>query len=76
MADWILRKWTSDDAADVVHYANNPKIAVNLRNVFPYPYRLEDAQCYANACAQDTEERQICCAIVVNGCAPYLRGSF
>jgi len=74
--NWILRKWTPEDAADVAHYANNAKIAANLRNVFPHPYTLEDAQGYVNSCAADTEERQICRAIVVEGRAAGSVGIF
>lgn len=76
MTDWTLRKWSPADAADVAHYANNPKIAANLRNVFPYPYTLKDAEGYVNACAADMEERQICRAIVVNGRAAGSVGIF
>jgi RimJ/RimL family protein N-acetyltransferase len=37
-----LRRWRSDDLHPLVAIANNPRIAGNLRNLFPYPYRLED----------------------------------
>lgn len=76
MAEWMLRKWMPEDAADVAHFANNPKIAANLRNVFPYPYTLKDAEGYVNACAFDSEERQICRAILVNGRAAGSVGIF
>ncbi|WP_167958256.1 GNAT family N-acetyltransferase [Anaerosporobacter faecicola] len=62
-----LRKWKVEDAEDVAFFANNKKIADNLRNVFPYPYTLEDALGYVTSCAENTEERQICRAIVVDG---------
>ena len=38
-----LRHFRMDDAADMALYANNPKIAVNLRDGFPYPYSPEHA---------------------------------
>lgn len=76
MTEWMLRKWMPGDAADVAHYANNPKIAANLRNVFPYPYTLKDAEGYVNACAFDPEERQICRAIMVNSHAAGSVGIF
>ena len=41
-----LRKWNLEDSQDVAYYANNKKIAANLRNVFPYPYILADAEGY------------------------------
>ena len=67
MTDWILRKWTPEDAADVARYANNPRIAANLRNVFPHPYTMKDAESYVNTCAADPEERRICRAVVAEG---------
>lgn len=39
-----LRPWTSADVDDLVRNANNPKIARNLRDGFPYPYTLHDAR--------------------------------
>lgn len=39
-----LRPWHQDDAAPLVRYANNPKIARNLRDDFPSPYTLRDAR--------------------------------
>ncbi len=65
--DFKLRKWEPGDISDVAHYANNNKIAANLRDVFPYPYTFEDARGYVTACAENTEERQLCRAIVVDG---------
>lgn len=56
-----------EDVADIAHYANNKQIAANLRNVFPYPYTLEDAKVYVNSCVENNEERQICRAIIVDG---------
>ena len=41
---YCLRDWRKDDLADVAGYANNPKIAANLRDGFPSPYTLEDAK--------------------------------
>jgi RimJ/RimL family protein N-acetyltransferase len=39
-----LRKIRPDDADSLVKYGNNEKIARNLRNVFPSPYTMEDAE--------------------------------
>ena len=38
-----LRDWSTDDAARIVKYANNPRIASHLRDAFPSPYTQEDA---------------------------------
>jgi ribosomal-protein-alanine N-acetyltransferase len=62
-----LLKWKHEYAESVANYANNKKIADNLRNVFPYPYTIDDAKWYVNNCAQNTEENQLCRAIVVDG---------
>ena len=41
-----LRPWEAEDAATLAHYANNIKIARNLRDGFPHPYSIENAQFY------------------------------
>lgn len=53
-----LREWNLADSQDVAPYANNKKIAANLRNVFPYPYTLADAEGYVRSCVENSEERQ------------------
>lgn len=64
--DILLRKWKIEDAGAVAKYANNKKIADNLRDAFPYPYTLEDAKRYVEACAENNETGQCCRAIVVD----------
>ncbi len=39
----VLRPWRSEDAESLVFHANNPKVACNLRDGFPYPYTTEHA---------------------------------
>jgi len=39
----IIRRWNPDDAEALVKYADNPKIAINLRDGFPSPYTMNDA---------------------------------
>ncbi len=67
MKAFNLRKWSMTDVSDVARYANNEHIAANLRNVFPYPYTLEDAKVYVGSCVENDEEGQICRAIVAEG---------
>lgn len=62
-----LRPWRRKDAVDVARYADNEKIARNLRDVFPHPYRLADAEAYVANCIEGSEEQQICRAIVADG---------
>lgn len=71
-----LNKWHIDYANAVAEYANNKKIADNVRNVFPYPYTSEDARSYIISCAENDELRQLCRAIVINGKAAGSIGIF
>lgn len=63
----ILRKWRKEDAVEIVTAANNPKIAANLRNTFPYPYSQKDAEWYVNDCIQNEGKNQIVRVIEVDG---------
>ena len=65
--DFILREWRQSDAADVVRYADNEKIARNLRDVFPHPYTLADAENFINSCLEADETCQLFRAITVDG---------
>lgn len=65
--EFILREWRKEDAAAIVKVADNPNIAKNLRNTFPSPYSIEDAEWYVNDCISKEGENQITRAIVVDG---------
>jgi RimJ/RimL family protein N-acetyltransferase len=39
-----LRSWHPKDVESLTRYANNRKIWLNLRDKFPYPYTLADAE--------------------------------
>ncbi len=52
--EFILREWKESDAADIAEFANNPKIAGNLRDGFPHPYTIDDAKAYIAGCKADT----------------------
>ncbi len=62
-----LRKWRHEDAEDVAKVADNPHIEANLRNTFPNPYTLADAQWYVNDCVEKGDNHQITRAIVADG---------
>ncbi|MDP4152973.1 MAG: GNAT family N-acetyltransferase [Bacillota bacterium] len=64
--EFELRKWLDADAKSVQKYANNKKIADNLRNSFPYPYTLKDAAEYIESFSK-SEEKSFCRAISVEG---------
>lgn len=40
----ILRPWRVEDQEPLVRHANNRKVSINLRDLFPYPYTLEHAR--------------------------------
>lgn len=62
-----LRDWKLDDAENIVRYANNPKLAENLRNDFPSPYTLDDAHTFIDQCRDTDKRKQSIKAIVVDG---------
>jgi RimJ/RimL family protein N-acetyltransferase len=41
-----IRPWRADDDAALAKYANNRKVWLNLRDGFPHPYTLADAQAF------------------------------
>lgn len=41
---YTIRDWAFDDAGALARYANNPRVAANLRDRFPSPYTLSDAE--------------------------------
>lgn len=45
-----IRKFRRNDKYRMAEIANNMKIAINLRDAFPYPYSLEDARKFINMC--------------------------
>ena len=74
--DFELRVWHPNDAIGLVRYADNPKIATQLRDVFPSPYRLEHARAYIEECLADADQTRCCRAIVVDGEAVGSIGAF
>jgi ribosomal-protein-alanine N-acetyltransferase len=63
---FVLRKWRPEDAGSIVKYADNKKIADNLRDGFPHPYSLSDAQNFIKNMGPDSDVR-ICLAIEIGG---------
>ena len=48
LGDLRVRDWRKDDLDALLRYANNPKIAANLRDQFPHPYTRRDGIDYLN----------------------------
>jgi [ribosomal protein S5]-alanine N-acetyltransferase len=47
----MLRPWQANDADALMRYGDNPKIWQNMRDGFPHPYTLENAQAFLKAAA-------------------------
>ena len=69
MTDFTLRPWREGDENSIARYADNPNIAANLRDVFPWPYRRQDAASFVAACIRSEGKGQLCRAIDVDGAA-------
>ena len=70
-----LRPWRLSDAESLARCANDPDVSLNLRDRFPYPYALSDAESYIRDCIAK-EETQLCRAIVIGGEAVGSVGAF
>ena len=72
----VIRPWSPTDAVALQRYANNRNIWINLRDAFPHPYTLEDAEAFLNLVTQ--EEPQMTFAIATAseaiGCIGLRRG--
>ncbi|MGH2563496.1 MAG: GNAT family N-acetyltransferase [Ginsengibacter sp.] len=51
-----LREWRTEDKESLVKYANNKKIADNMRDIFPNPYTISDAMQWIAASENKTAE--------------------
>ena len=74
--NFTLRPWREEDAPALVPYADDPQVAQNLRDVFPNPYTLADAEGYIRSCVEQEGQGQLCRAIVVDGKAAGSIGLF
>ena len=74
--NFTLRPWRGEDAPALVPYADDPQVAQNLRDVFPNPYTLADAEGYIRSCVEQEGQGQLCRAIVVDGKAAGSIGLF
>ena len=54
-----LRVVTKNDKISLVKYANNKKIANNLRNAFPNPYSEENANYFINSANENNPKKLI-----------------
>ena len=62
-----LRKFVESDIPLLTPLANNPRVAANLRNVFPHPYTEEDARAYLSSFIGKDDTRALARAVCVDG---------
>ena len=64
--EFCLRPWRLEDAPSIARLADNIEIARWLRDVFPNPYTLQDAQGFIQSCLENGED-SLCLAIEIDG---------
>lgn len=64
--DFRLKDWSFDYAESIAINANNKKVSNNLRDVFPYPYTMKDADYFIEDCIKNKYNNNINKAIVVD----------
>ncbi len=52
----IIRSWREKDAQVITSHANNRKIWINLRDKFPYPYKVSDAESFIRMALEENPE--------------------
>ncbi len=62
-----LRKWREEDAQGLQRQANDPAIAAMLRDVFPSPYGIEDAEAFIAYASSVAPDKEIAFAVEVDG---------
>lgn len=67
MTEFLLRPWRETDAASLARCADDPGVAANLRDAFPQPYTLEDADFFIQDCLVREGRGQLCRAIEIGG---------
>jgi [ribosomal protein S5]-alanine N-acetyltransferase len=54
--DFEIRSWRTEDEDSVLLHADNPRVAANVRDRFPHPYKRSDARAFLrNASLKDNE---------------------
>src|SRR5438093_4337120 len=55
-----IRHWRADDAASLAKNANNRKIWLGLRDLFPHPYTIDDANEFLQRAQTTQPEKGFC----------------
>jgi RimJ/RimL family protein N-acetyltransferase len=62
-----IRPWRLDDADSLARHANNRKVWLGLRDLFPHPYTIQDAQEFLQRAVSEQPEMTFC--IEIDGAA-------
>jgi len=62
-----IRPWRMDDAESIVRHANNRKVWIALRDLFPHPYTIEDAHIFLRSVINSEPVTLFC--VEANGAA-------
>jgi len=65
LAQSVLRPWKDGDQMGLVRHANNVSVARNLRDLFPHPYTLADANAWISR--NPPVDRPLSLAIEIGG---------
>jgi RimJ/RimL family protein N-acetyltransferase len=60
--EYMIRSWCDADIEPLQRYANNRKIWLNLRDMFPHPYTVDDARWWIEHASQEDPERSFAIA--------------
>ena len=62
-----IRPWRLDDANSLVRHANNRKVWIALRDIFPHPYTIQDAHTFLKSVVNSEPATLFC--VEANGAA-------
>ena len=65
IGEWQVRSHRADDAEALARYANNRNVSRNLRDAFPFPYTLADADEWLARVIQASPETNFAIAIAI-----------
>ena len=62
-----IRAWRMDDAGSLAKHANNRRVWLGLRDIFPHPYTIDDAREFLRKTITAQPTRNFC--VEVHGAA-------
>lgn len=60
--DYFIRSWSEGDTRSLQTYADNRKIWLNLRDIFPHPYSVDDARSWIELAVSQEPQRSFAIA--------------